>query len=236
MAARRGRGWVVFLLLLAVFVGGFLALDRYVRGQAEQRASAQISGQLGGAQVTTRLDGWPILLAGVTKQVERVHVTAGDAVVSLKGHTGTVRSIDVTAQGLSPWDNLRQAKAQSLDAAVGLQWGDLGKLVGVPLSYVSGNRVAASLDVQYFGATIQIQAEGDLTVAADGTLAISATTAKVAGVDVPQSIITGALTKLAPGMRLPQPAGVVYDGIGISPDGVTAHLHGANVAVGQLLI
>jgi len=235
MAVRRARSWLAALLVVVVLVAGLMVVDAHVRDQAEQRTSAQVAEQLGGARVTTELGGWPILLAGVTKRVERVHVTADDAVVTIEGRTGTVESIDITAEGLSPWDDLPQATAEDLDADIAFRWSDLEAMTGFPLSYVSGNRVSASLTVEYFGATIAIQVEGDLDLAADGSLTIADPTAEVAGIDVPESIVTGALDALAAEMRLPQPAGLVYEGLDIDADGVVAHLHGTGVAVGELI-
>lgn len=224
---------IAVILVLGLAVGGFVLIDQRLRASAEQQINEAIMAEFGG-QVSTELGGWPFLLARVKNRIPDARVSIVDAQVSIDGRATTVDRTVLTAVGLSPIDDFRNARAERLDVRVEMTWQQLTELLGFPVSHVVGDRVSARTSVEILGVVAVLELQAELSVQSDGTLVLSDATGTAAGLAVPIQIVQLGVDKLLPQLRLPTMAGMSYQGLEIGPDSIAANLTGQDVALGGL--
>lgn len=227
-------GRVLLVLgLVGALVAGLVYADDVLRRRTEARISEQLAGQFG-AQVSTELGGWPFAAVWLSNRLPDARITLDRAEVMVEERSAIIERIELTAVGLSPVDDLEQARAERLDARVQMTWQDLTLLLGFPVSHVQGDRVSARTSIEFLGVVAVAELQAELGVQPDGRLTLTGASASAAGIEVPSELVQLAVDRLAPTMQLPQFHSVDYERLELDQAGITAVLHGTDVPISQL--
>lgn len=227
-----GRALLV-LVLLGALIGGLIFADHRLRVSTEQRISEQLVGQFGGEAVT-ELGGWPFVAARFTNRLPDASITLRGAEVMVDDRAATLELAELTAVGLSPVDDIEALRAERVDARVQMTWQELTLLVGFPVSHVHGQRVSARTSIEVMGVVAVAELQAELSVEPDGRLLLSDASASAAGIEVPGDLVQLAVDQLAPTMQLPQFDNMTYERLEMDQTGITAVVHGTDVALSAL--
>lgn len=155
------RGITAFVVTVFLLVGVGVVVDALVTARAEEEASLQLSGLLGG-DADVDLRGWPVSLRLLAGNVPEVGVVATD--VGLSGDVGLDRLEVTVADVRVTFADVRAPQAARVSGGAGtftalLDEAAVGALVGFPGAVTLGDGIG------------QVQAQGvsaDVTAAVEG--------------------------------------------------------------------
>lgn len=237
MARHPGRKIALIIVILALIVGVFFAADAVVKNRSEASTSAQLTEQLSADQaVETHFDDWPFLFSVARNRLESGEFSLQDATLQFADQPVHVRSAQVNLAGLEPMRDSAHATAETLDGSVVIAWDTLSEITGIELASAGDGRVKAGATITSFWTDMDIEVTAELElVDSTGQLNLIDPEANIAGVEVPDRILQGAVDSLHDRLVLPAlPAGLEYTGVSVSDDGAGATVHGSDVQIEEL--
>lgn len=160
------RALVSLLVTLAVIGVGGWAADTWVRGRAEEQVAVAIQNRLAlTRKPDVSLGGFPFSLVFLTRTVPSARLLVGRVPVPVSGAEVSITGVRVESDGISlAGGELRVAKA----AATGvLDYGNLGTLAGVPVSYAGDGRVALTYTARVGGQLVTVGVTAEPRLDAD---------------------------------------------------------------------
>jgi hypothetical protein len=189
---RRGSGWLVALVIVAVLL---FAADRITALVAEHIAADKIrsSQQLDHTpSVTVR--GFPFLTQLISGTINHVDVTAKDFVAGDAGQTIQIRSLKVQLHQVHI-SGFSSARAQTATASALIDYSALSAVLGVPLRFGGATadglgRVATNTSATVGGQSFSGTASAEIKVSGSNVLEFVNPEASVNGVTVPPAVVT----------------------------------------------
>ncbi|MGC9670117.1 DUF2993 domain-containing protein [Planosporangium sp. 12N6] len=254
--ARRGRRWVIALVVVVVVLGGlFVVADRVAVTMAEQRIADEAAKEMGNRGITSAskpqadIAGFPFLtqvLGGTYRKVSFTvdHPRSGQ--VSLDRFTLVADRVHAPLDAITSGHG--QVTADAVQGTATLGWDAVRDLVDTtPLRQVPGldisrlkvtvrdNKVNLAAPVAFAGINLQLEATGTLAVTGgevhlqlDDLRAVSPT----GGMAIPQSFIDQYRSQLGVKIAVPSlPYDLVVNKVETSPDGVLIIATAANVVL-----
>lgn len=222
--------WLLAILVVVGLGAALVFADQSVRRDAESRVSTAIADQFGG-EVTTELGGWPFMFSQIVDKITDARILVTGATVPVGDQQAELSRVELWVVNVEPASELSLARAERLDAQVTVDWEQLTLLAGFPIVHAGDDRIAGKLGIEILGVVGVAELEARLSVEADGTLVLSEPSATAAGVPIPDDVVGFALDKFAPQFKLPEIKGLAYEGLDITDAGITARLHGTDVAL-----
>jgi hypothetical protein len=223
---RRGVRWLVIavVVLLAVLIGA----DRIGVVVAEGVAADTLqSSQHLPSSPDVDIDGFPFLTQLATGHYDQITVTATDVPVG-RGQQLTISRLRVVLHDLTVSRSFSRFAAKSATATALIDYGVLGKRLGVELNYAGDGQVEGTKTVSLAGHTLKlhIAATPHLVAGKLGFTGIS-----VAGAGGLTGTVVDALARE---FHLPIPLdGIPFDvqlqGLSVGPDGVVITLAGSDL-------
>jgi hypothetical protein len=165
--SRALRGLIVALVVLVVLL---IAADRIGLYYAERSAAETIqSSQHLSSRPDVAIAGFPFLTQLAAGDFDEITVTARHVPVGQDVHLLDISRIRVVLRDITVSRSFSSVRAATAKAVAGITYADLGKTLGVDISYAGGGRVKASKTITIAGQTVSgsITAEPSLT---NGTL------------------------------------------------------------------
>ena len=171
--------------MLALVVAAILALlvviDRVGDYVAERIAADTIkSAQHLPSRPDVDIAGFPFLNQLITGKYDKITVTADDVPVGTTARPLVLSRVQVVLHSLTVSRDFHSVHAKTADATATATYAELGKTLGVQLSYAGDGRIRASKAVTVAGASVRaaITTRPRLT---DGALSFSGTTVENVG-------------------------------------------------------
>lgn len=223
---------MALLVVLALIVGGLIALDRVGRGIANDRVAEQLQAQLGLPQrPSVDITGFPFLTQVASRRFDRVLVDA--AGVSTGGSKPmTVQRLHLDLGQVVTGSDFSTATAGTLTGTAEIAWPEVQKVAGVPITPLPDGRVELRVSPKILGqqATVLLRGRPALDAAAQ-TLRITDVQAEVAGYQLPDSVVRRVVQESVPSVPLQLPLGVRAESLQVDPQLLRLGLAGQNVVL-----
>jgi hypothetical protein len=223
----RAMRWIA--IALATFLILLVVADRVGVYVAEQAAGDMLeSSQHLDSRPDVDIAGFPFLTQLVAGNFDKITVTADDVPVGRRLHLLVISRLQVVLHELSVSRDFDSVHADTASATAIATFGELGKTLGVDLSYAGSGRIKATKTVTVAGAS----AEATVTtrpMLADGTLSFSGTSVDNAG---PLSRAAVASLEQIFQLVIPlqnMPFNVHVQALEVGEDGVTLELTGRDL-------
>ncbi len=233
-ARRRNRGLgalVAVVVILVLLVGGILFADRYAAQEVEQRAGTQLQTELGTPQPPqVDVEGFPFLTQVAAQSLKTVHLVA-DQVGATNQSPLVIAHTDLVLTDVVSNDRFATMTVSHAEGTALLDYAELQKLAGVPLTYVGGGRF--EFETEVLSVPVKAKVNGGLALnVADQTVSLTDPKVEVAGVGLPDTAsqaLLKAIVKPIPLVGIP--FGLRLTSIDAADDGLHAGVAGDNIAV-----
>jgi hypothetical protein len=229
------RGFVVLVVVLGLVVVGLYVGDRYARQRVEARAAAQLEQQLGTPHPPqVDIAGTPFLTQVAARSIGSVRVVADDLGATTDAAV-PVEHADLTLTNVTTDDWFKTMTAGHAEGTAQLDYAVLGKLAGLPLTYVGNGRLQVVEATTVFSEPVKAVITGAprLDVPAQ-TISLASPKISVAGISLPDftaQALLHALLKPIPVRGVP--FGLTLSGLTASDDGVHADVVGDNLPISR---
>lgn len=232
----RGRNWLITLLVLVALL---VAADRIAVAVAEHEVAAtlQNSQHLPSAPMVD-IAGIPFLTQLVSDRFGRVTVTADDIDVGDSGRRIRLDRVTVHLHDASVARDFSSVHAASATVAALVSYGELSRVLEVPISYAGpsedgAGRVRTSASATVFGQRFTGTVSAEVRVSSADGLSFVQPRVTVAEQSVPAQV-TDALTAVLGPIPLGQlPFDVAVQGVSADASGVTIRLAGSDLTFSQ---
>lgn len=195
----------LLVALAAIGVGGSLA-DNWVRGRAEEQVAVAVQDRLAlsrGPEVS--LGGFPFSLAFLTRSVPSARLAAERVPVTVSGAEVSITGVRVDSDEISLVGS--EMRLTRVTATGVLDYGHLGTLAGVPVSYAGEGRIALTYTARAAGQLLTVGVTAEPRLDADAGQ-IRLTGVELAEDSSPVPLTAGQLAKLARPIPVALPDGV----------------------------
>lgn len=207
----------LLVVLAVVAVGGWFA-DGWVRARAEEEAGRAIGQRLGlASEPEVELGGFPFSLAFLTRTVPQARLSAERVPLAVSGEDLTLTGVRATAGELSLVGD--EVRVSRLTATGVLGYGELGSIVGLPVSGADDGRVrlTATTTVPYGQVSVDVTGRPELDE--DGR-AIRFVDLELDGASASVPVPAAQLRRLVRPVPLDLPDGVELTGVRASEGGL----------------
>jgi LmeA-like phospholipid-binding len=229
------RGLAVLVVVLGLVVVGLYFGDRYARARVEARAAAQLEQQLGTPDPPqVHIAGTPFLTQVAARSIGSVHVVAEDLGATTDAAV-EVQNADLTLTDVTTTDWFTTMTAGHAEGTAHLDYAELEKLAGMPLTYVGNGRVQVTESTRVFEQPVKAVITGhpELDVSTQ-TITLTSPKITVAGINLPDFVAEALLkTLLKPIPVRGVPLGLTLSGLTAADDGVHVEVVGDNLPIGR---
>lgn len=235
---RRGSaatGLVVFLMLGMLLVLALYGVDRYAVGRAEREAASALQTELGTPQPPqVEISGWPFLPQAVTQDLDSVRVVA-DGVGTTGGSAVQIARTDLVLTEVRSRDWFRTSTAGHVDGTALIDYGEVGALSAVPLTYAGEGRMQVKLTTGAFGFDVPATVTGVPKLnSEDQTIVLADPEVDLGAVNVPESTAEALLRVLVRPMPVQGlPFGLRLSSLTAEDDGLHVTVVGDDVSFGR---
>ncbi|MEU1605804.1 DUF2993 domain-containing protein [Micromonospora matsumotoense] len=182
---RRGRRWLVVLVVLVLILGGLLVVaDRVAAGLAERAIADQVQQEVAKQDASSAppqvdVGGFPFLTQVVDGRYERISIVLTDVQGSVEGNAVSLPRLDVDARNVrASLDTIRSGQGEVVAETVAgtgtVTYDSLAKLLdrpGLKLGEQNG-KLAVTAPVDILGQKLTVTGTADVTVADNGKVAL----------------------------------------------------------------
>ncbi|MDN5571123.1 MAG: DUF2993 domain-containing protein [Propionibacteriaceae bacterium] len=223
-------GWIAGILLLIglLGVGAVFVLDAQIRERVEAEALTRVTATVPLTGADIAVEGFPVAWHALRLQFPAVDLTAETAPVTLAAGEVTARDLDARLVDVSVADDA--VRAAGLQGSARLDYADVSRLAGTPIAYGQGDRIRAEGSLEVLGQTVT----GTITAvpvvdAATQAITLESPQVDVAGVRLPDQVISALVDTVWQPVPLALPYGLSLASVTATPDGLQLAVTGTDV-------
>lgn len=151
--SKLGRRLLVGLLVLLALLIGADRLGNYV---AERAAASTLKSSQGLAHTpSVDIGGFPFLTQLAAGDFDQIAITAKDVPVGTPDHQLIISQVHVVLHSLTISDGFKRVHAATADATATVTFAELGRTLGLDVSYASDGRITAAKQVTVAGVPLR---------------------------------------------------------------------------------
>jgi hypothetical protein len=227
---RRIKPLTVLITLVIVLICLVVAADRIGERIAEDQVGARLQTKLETPEKPrVEIERIPFLTQVIAGRFGEVRITADQVPVSARGARADLDRLDLALREVAVTD--QQLNAGAVDGTAFVDYASLSSLGGAEVNYVADGKIAIDFTTPVGGQTVSGTLAGR-PVLTDGQLGLVEPQLRVAGIDLPQTLVDALLTSLLRSFTLPDlPFNLALTSVTASDSGMTFGLAGRDIAV-----
>ena len=227
---RRVKPLTVLITIVIVLICLVIAADRIGEKITEDQVAAGLQTKLETPeQPKVEIEQIPFLTQVLARRFGEVRIDADQVPVSARGASADLDKLDLALHEVTFDD--QQLKAGVVDGTAFVDYDSLSSLGGADVGYVADGKITIDFTTPVGGQTVSGTLAGRPGLT-DGQLSLTEPQLRVAGIDLPQTLVDALLTSLLRSFTLPElPFDLALTSVTASDTGMTFGLAGRDIAV-----